>query len=115
MIGCGVTVGSGTVIRDSIIMNEAVIGDGCEINKGIIAENVLVGNGVRLGIGEEVPNETHPHIYSHGMVTVGEKSVIPEGVTVGKNTVIAGVTNYDDYTDKSLAGGKTLIKAGDES
>ncbi len=115
VIGCGVTVGAGTVIRDSIIMNEAVIGDGCEINKGIIAENVLIGNSVRLGIGEEVPNETHPHIYSHGMVTVGEKSVIPEGVTVGKNTVIAGVTNYDDYTDKSLAGGKTLIKAGDES
>ena len=69
VIGCGVTIGKGTVIRDSIIMNQTQIGEGCEINKAIIAENVVVGNQVKLGVGEEAENDTAPHIYNHGLVT----------------------------------------------
>ncbi len=110
VIGCGVTIGSGSIIRDSIIMNEAQIGDDCEINKGIIAENAVIGNNVKLGIGEEAQNDTAPHIYNHGIVTVGEKSVIPEGVTVGKNSVVSGITEKEDYPDGNLPGGRTLIK-----
>ena len=112
VIGCGVTIGKGTVIRDSIIMNQTQIGEGCEINKAIIAENVVVGNQVKLGVGEETENDTAPHIYNHGLVTIGEKSVIPDGISVGKNSVISGVTAAADYEDSQLASGKTLIKAG---
>lgn len=115
VIGCGVTIGKGTVIRDSIIMNETYIGENCEFNKAIIAENVEIGNEVKLGVGDEAPNETDPHIYNSGMVTVGEKSVIPEKVAVGKNSVIFGITTLEDYDNCYLASGKTLIKAGDES
>ena len=113
VIGCGVTIGKGTVIRDSIIMNQTQIGDGWEINKAIIAENVVVGNQVKLGVGEEAENDTAPHIYNHGLVTIGEKSVIPDGISVGKNSVISGVTAAADYEDSPLASGKTLIKAGE--
>ena len=113
VIGCGVTIGKGTMIRDSIIMNQAQIGEGCEINKAIIAENVVVGNQVKLGVGEEAENDTAPHIYNHGLVTIGEKSVIPDGISVGKNSVISGVTAAADYEDSQLASGKTLIKAGE--
>ena len=113
VIGCGVTIGKGTVIRDSIIMNQTQIGEGCEINKSIIAENVVVGNQVKLGVGEEAENDTAPHIYNHGLVTIGEKSVIPDGISVGKNSVISGVTAAADYEDSQLASGKTLIKAGE--
>ncbi len=113
VIGCGVTIGRGTVVRDSIIMNDTMIGEGCEVNKGIIAENVTVGNQVKLGVGEEAENDTAPHIYNHGIVTIGEKSVVPDGVSVGKNTVIAGVTDKEDYPDGVLLSGKSLIKAGD--
>ena len=113
VIGCGVTIGKGTVIRDSIIMNQTQIGEGCEINKAIIAENVVVGNQVKLGVGEEAENDTAPHIYNHGLVTIGEKSVIPDGISVGKNSVISGVTATADYEDSQLASGKTLIKAGE--
>ena len=113
VIGCGVTIGKGTVIRDSIIMNQTQIGEGCEINKAIIAENVVVGNQVKLGVGEEAENDTAPHIYNHGLVTIGEKSVIPDGISVGKNSVISGVTAAADYEDSQPASGKTLIKAGE--
>ncbi|MDE7113417.1 MAG: glucose-1-phosphate adenylyltransferase, partial [Acetatifactor sp.] len=114
VIGCGVTVGKDAVVRDSIIMNETVIGANCELNKAIVAENVTIGDSVKLGVGEEAENETAPHIYNHGIVTVGEKSVIPDGVAVGKNSVISGVTSASDYKDSCLASGKTLIKAGEQ-
>jgi len=113
VIGCGVTIGKGTVVRDSIIMNQTQIGDGCELNKAIIAENVEIGDNVKLGVGEEADNDTAPHIYNHGIVTVGEKSVIPNGISVGKNSVIFGVTSAADYANSQLASGKTLIKAGE--
>lgn len=114
VIGCGVVVGKDTVIRDSIIMNETQIGERCRIEKGIIAENVEIGNDVYLGAGEEAENETDPHIYNNGIVTVGERSLIPGGVTVGKNSVVFGITTPEDYPDRQLASGKTLIKAGEE-
>ncbi len=110
VVGCGVMIGEGTVIRDSIIMNGTVIGKNCEINKGVVAERATIEDEVVLGVGDEVENETHPHIYAHGMVTIGEKSVIPKGVKVGKNTVIAGATTDADYTDGFFPSGKSLIK-----
>ena len=114
VIGCGVTIGKGTTVRDSIIMNETVIGEDCELEKAIIAENVIIGNDVHLGVGEEADNETDPHIYNHGLVTVGEKSVIPDHISIGKNSVVAGITSIEDFPDAQLGSGKTLIKAGDE-
>ena len=114
IIGCGVTIEEGTVVRDSIIMNDTCIGSGCEINKAIIAENVEIGNNVKLGVGEEAENETDPHIYNHGLVTVGEKSYLPDGISVGKNSVIAGKIKPEDLENMSLGSGKTFIKAGDE-
>ena len=114
VIGCGVTIGKDTVVRDSIIMNNTQIGNQCELYKAIVAEEVRLGNHVRLGIGEEAENDTAPHIYNRGIVTVGERSVIPNGITVGKNSVIFGVTTGADYQDCALPGGKTLIKAGEQ-
>ena len=115
VIGCGVIIGEGTVVRDSIIMNQTEVGAGCELYKAIIAEQVEIGDNVKLGVGEEAENETDPHIYNHGIVTVGEKSVIPSNVSVGKNSVVSGITTAEDYPDNYLASGKTMIKAGDKA
>ncbi|MEE1314647.1 MAG: glucose-1-phosphate adenylyltransferase [Faecalimonas sp.] len=114
VLGAGVIVGKGTVIRDSIIMQDVQIGEGCVIEKAILAENVKVGDGVRIGVGEEVPNQSRPDIYSFGLVTVGENSVIPSHVQIGKNIAISGVTVSEDYENGVLASGATLIKAGDQ-
>ena len=73
----------------------------------------MIGSNVKLGVGEEAENDTAPHIYNHGLVTIGEKSVIPDGVSVGKNSVISGQTEAADYENNYLASGKTLIKAGE--
>ena len=113
IIGAGVVVGKGAVIRDSIIMNDVQIGEGCVIDKAIIADNVSIGKDATIGIGEEVPNKMRPDIYNSGLATIGEKSVIPSGVQIGKNTAISGVTSKEDYVDGILESGETLIKVGE--
>lgn len=113
VIGSGVTVGKGAVIKDSIIMNGTTIGEGAVINKAIIAENVQIGKNVELGVGEEAPNDLAPHIYSFGLVTIGEHSTVPDGVKIGKNTAIFGPTQADEYPDGLLKSGSSLIKVGD--
>ena len=112
VLGCGVTIGKGSVIRDSIIMNNAVIGSDCVIDKAIIAEGAHIGNKVTLGAGEEVDNDTKPQIYNHGIVTIGENSDIPSGLTVGKNTVLAGEFELGEFEGATVPSGKSLIKAG---
>lgn len=113
VIGSGVTIGQGTVVRDSIIMKDVEIGSGCIIDKAIIAEDVKIGANVTLGTGGEAPNKMKPDIYSFGLVTIGENSVIPDGVQIGKNTAVSGVTIREDYPNGILESGETLIKAGE--
>ena len=114
MIGSDVVIEEGAVVRDSIIMNSARIGKNTVLDRAIIAEGSIIGENCVLGAGEDnIPNKLKPDVYAFNLVTVGEKTVIPDGVTIGKNTAIAGKTTIEDYPDNTLAGGETLIKAGD--
>ena len=112
VIGPNVKIGRGSVIRDSIIMKDTVIGENTTIDKAIIAENCKVGDNVILGNGKEVPNKFNESVYSFGLVTIGEDSVIPDDVRVGKNTVISGNTVLEDYDNGILQSGEVIIKAG---
>ena len=113
VIGTGVTIEEGAVVRDSIIMQNTNIGKGTRVNKAIIAENVNIGFDVELGIGDEAPSKLEPKIYNSGLVTIGENSVVPNHVKVGKNTAISGITVAEDYPNGMLGSGEYIIKAGD--
>lgn len=115
VIGAGVTIGKGSIVRDSIIMQGVTIGNGCVIDKAIIAEGTEIGSECTLGIGSELPNKLKPSIYSFGLVTIGENSRIPNGIQIGKNTAISGVTVKEDYPNGLLESGETLIKAGEHA
>jgi len=113
VIGAGVTIAKGAVVRDSIIMRGVSIGENTVMNRAIIAENTIIGKNVELGIGEDVPNKVKPNVYSFGLVTIGENSVVPDHVKIGKNTAISGATKPEDYPNGILESGETLIKAGE--
>ena len=113
VVGAGVIIGAGTIVRDSIIMRGTTIGENTTVDKAIIAESCSVGSGVGLGVGEEAPNKLNPSVYSFGLVTIGEDSIVPDGVSAGKNTAISGVTTKEDYPGGVLESGEVIIKAGD--
>ena len=94
-------------------MKDTIIGENVTIDKSIVAENSRIGSGVVLGVGAEAPNKLNASVYSFGLVTVGEDSVIPDNVKIGKNTAISGITVPEDYPDGLLASGDVIIKAGD--
>ena len=52
-------------------------------------------------------------MYSFGLVTVGENTVIPSDVKIGKNTAIVGETTPEDYPGGVLESGETLNKEGE--
>lgn len=113
VIGAGVVIEEGAVVRDSIIMRNSVIGKGTRLERAIIAESVTIGHDVVIGFGDEIPSKLDPKIYNSGLVTIGENTVIPSGVRIGKNVAISGVTEAEDYPDGVLAGGEFIFKAGD--
>ena len=117
VIGADVRIEEGAVVRDSIIMRHTYIGKNTVIDKAIIAENVTIGDESVIGTGEEAPNVYKPGVYGFGIATIGEKSVIPGHVAVGRNTAIIGETVPEDYPDGVLPSGGVIIKekAGDEA
>ena len=114
VIGAGVVIEEGAVVRDSIIMRGSTVGKGTKVTKAIVAEDVIIGAGAELGVGEYAESKYDPKVYQSDLVTIGEHSVIPDGVKIGRNTAIKGVTVPEDYPDGLLAGGDYIMKAGGE-
>ena len=115
VLGAGVEIGEGSVIRDSIVMSGTKIGENCVIEKAIIAEDTVIGNNAKIGVGEEAESKLNSSIYGFGLAVIGQGTIIPDGVTIGKNTAIRGETSLEDYPGNELESGGYIIKAGDEA
>ncbi len=115
VIGPNVIIGKDSVVRDSIIMRNSHVGERVVMDKSIIAEDVVIGNDVVMGFGEEAPNVLKPAVYAFGIAVVGERSIIPDNVKIGKNTAITGHTTPEDYPDGILAGGQVITAKDGEA
>ncbi|MCI5700101.1 MAG: glucose-1-phosphate adenylyltransferase [Lachnospiraceae bacterium] len=117
VIGADVRIEEGAVVRDSILMRHTYIGKNTVVDKAILAEDVTIGDECVIGTGEEAENVYKPQVYGFGLATIGEKSVVPSHVTVGRNTAIIGETVPEDYPGGALPSGGVIIKekAGEEA
>ena len=113
VLGAGVVVEEGAVVKDSIIMMNTVIHKGAYIEKAVIAEDCEIGANARIGVGESAESKLNASVYAFDLAVVGQGTVIPDGVTIGKNTAIRGITVVEDYPDMQLESGGYIIKAGD--
>ena len=111
VIGPGVTIEEGACVRDSIVMQGAVIKKGAQLDRAIIAQDVVVGENAVVGCGEFAPSSFNKKVYNASLVTVGEGSVIPDNVRIGRNTAILGVTTPADYPGGALVSGGAIIKS----
>ena len=113
VLGTNVTIKPGAVVRDSIIMANTVIGENTRLEKAIIAEDCVIGKNCVLGEGEYRESSYNPKVYAADLVTIGERSIIPDNVSIGKNTAIFGETLPEDYPNGRLESGDAIVKAGD--
>lgn len=112
VIGSGVVIEKGAIVKDSIVMQDSHIGENALVEKAIVAEDVTIGSGAHLGAGEYAPSKYDSKVYQFDLVTIGEHSVIPDGVEIGKNTAVSGVTTMADYPAGRLESGGFIVKAG---
>jgi glucose-1-phosphate adenylyltransferase len=94
-------------------MKDTVVKAGAQVNKSIVAEHVVIGHNAVLGVGEYKESLLDKKVYASDLVTIGENTVIPDGVQIGKNTAISGKTVEEDYTNGVLESGDYIVKAGE--
>ena len=110
IIGPGVVVEKGAVVKDSIIMAGTIIGENALVDHCVIDEKCSIGKSVQMGVGENIPNEAKPNIYNTGITVLGMNSSVPDGIVMGKNCVIYGRTFPEDYPDGRLESGKAVVR-----
>ena len=113
VIGANVVIEEGCYVNNSIIMANTVIRKNTRIEKAIIAELCDIGENCVLGEGEFKESTYSKKVYNADLVTIGEKTVIPNGISIGKNTAILGETTYADYVNNRLESGDAIVKAGE--
>lgn len=112
VISKNVVIEEGAVIKDSIIMEGCTIGKDVVLDRCIVDQKTVIGNNVKIGVGENIPNKKKPNIYNTGISVIGSDTVVPDGIEIGKNCVIYGVTTGDDYKDNKLESGESVIIEG---
>ena len=105
-----VIVEKGAKITDSIIMSNCIIKENAVLDRCIVCEDCIIGKKTKVGFGENIINKKYTKIYTTGITVIGEKTVVPDGVVVGRNCVIHGVTKKEDYKNDELQSGETLLE-----
>ena len=106
----GVVIEEGAVVRDSIIMADCIIKRDSLVERCIIDDGVVIGENTKIGVGDNTPNLEKPKVYNTGITVIGEGSIVPPNVNIGKNCVISGVTTATDYENDWLSSGGSLVK-----
>lgn len=102
----GVRVGKGTVIKDSVILNNVIIGEDVTIQKSIIDKKVIIGHNAFIGYGNDfTPNQEKPDLLSSGITVVEKNSVIPSDVQIGRNCRIFKTAQFES---SDIPSGSTL-------
>ncbi|HLT00021.1 MAG TPA: glucose-1-phosphate adenylyltransferase [Acholeplasma sp.] len=102
----GVRVGKGSVVKDSIILNDTIISENVTINKCIIDKHVVVGRDSHLGFGDDfTPNIEKPDLLTSGITVVEKSAIIPANTKIGRNCRIFRTAKY---TSNNIPSGSTL-------
>jgi len=110
VLGPKVIIEEGAVVKNSIIMGETIIRKGANLETCIVSEKCEIGENTYIGVGEAVPHVTKPHIYYSGITVIGDNTIVPDNVKIGKNCEVGGHTLQMHYEDGMLESGHSLIK-----
>jgi glucose-1-phosphate adenylyltransferase len=106
----GVRVEVGAVVRDSIVMFDAVIKSGAVVDRAILDKEVVVGQGATVGDGPDLdtPNREEPGRLNTGITVVGKRTVIPRSTRIGRNVRIGGDVRTSDFRTRVIKSGSSV-------
>jgi glucose-1-phosphate adenylyltransferase len=106
----GVRIEPDAVVRDSIVMFDAVVGAGARLDRAIVDKEVGIGPEAVVGTGDEAPpNRDEPERLHTGLTLVGKQAVIPPRMRIGRNCRVDPFVEPEDWADiRELASGETL-------
>lgn len=105
----GVRVAEGAIVRDSVVLADTVIEAGAIVDRCVVDKRVVIGAGAHVGDGDDnTANKVMPEVLNTGLTMVGEKSVIPEGLVIGRNVVI-----HPESTEKTFGKKKKIASGSD--
>ena len=84
----GVTVAPGAAVYNSIILHDTRIGPSAHLDYCIVDKDVRIGSGCRLG---------KPDADSANLCLIGKRSVVPDGMRIGKFCKIFPLTDLYSY------------------
>ena len=107
----GVRVAAGAVVRDSIVMFDAVIEADATLDRAILDKECVIGAGARVGVGDDLrPNRDEPERLYAGITLVGKRARVPRGVEIGRNCRIdPGTTERDFKRRRRIRSGETVV------
>jgi glucose-1-phosphate adenylyltransferase len=111
VLGPGVVVQKGAVVRRSVILHDTVIGPGAVVDYSVVDKDVVVGAGAKIGHGKETPANLHypDHLDAESGVTlIGKGARIPEGTTIGRNCIVKPGAKEDHFDGSEVASGATV-------
>lgn len=79
VLGYGVVVEKGAVVRDSVLMHNVHVGEGASIEYSILDSDVVVGKGAKVG---------RPKEGAEGITVIGAGNVVADGDDIADNQMI---------------------------
>lgn len=87
----GVIVKKGTLVKDSVIMNNSHIGKNAVVSNSIIDKECIIGDNVKIGFGDDLtPNIEAPNVLYSGISVLGKHVIVEEDVIIERNCRIFG-------------------------
>lgn len=84
----GVTIGEGSVIKDSVVLPGAVIGKNVKIEKSVIGQYAKIGNNAQIGTTISEDNKYASTMCTHGIVLIEGGAVVAENATIPKGSMV---------------------------
>ena len=79
VLGYGVVVEKGAVVRDSVLMHHVIVGEGATIEYSILDSDVKVGKGAKVG---------RPKEEAEGITVIGAEMSVADGEDIADNQMI---------------------------
>jgi len=113
IISPGVVIGEGAVVRNSVVLGDTLIEPGVVVDRCVIDVGVRIGANAQIGHGDDnTANTSTPSQLNTGLTLLGRRSVVPKGVTIGRNVVIHPETQAKAFGKrKNIASGENIGKS----